>query len=292
MDAPQEFRVKPNPHDPRLTRRVAGIDQDGAPLTASVTVERPLTLYLNSREIVTMMTIGDFPDYLAVGYLLNQNMLRPGDEITAIEFDAEIDTVVVRTGHQTDFEDKLKKKTLTSGCAQGTVFGDVMESFDATRLPVDAVLRTSWLYVLLKKINTAPSLYLEAGAIHGCVLCQEDRPLIYMEDVGRHNAVDKIAGYMFLEGIESADKIFYTTGRLTSEMVIKAVQMGIPILISRSGFTAWGVELARQVGLTLIGRCRGKRFLALAGEGRIVFDADPSSVTEEPRHLRRKAATR
>ena len=292
MDAPQEFRVKPNPHDPRLTRRVAGIDQDGAPLTASVTVERPLTLYLNSREIVTMMTIGDFPDYLAVGYLLNQNMLRPGDEITAIEFDPEIDTVVVRTGHQTDFEDKLKKKTLTSGCAQGTVFGDVMESFDATRLPVDAVLRTSWLYVLLKKINTAPSLYLEAGAIHGCVLCQEDRPLIYMEDVGRHNAVDKIAGYMFLEGIESADKIFYTTGRLTSEMVIKAVQMGIPILISRSGFTAWGVELARQVGLTLIGRCRGKRFLALAGEGRIVFDADPSSVTEEPRHLRRKAATR
>ena len=158
MDAPREFLVKPNPHDPRLTRRVAGIDQDGAPLTASVTVERPLTLFLNDREIVTMMTIGDFPDYLAVGYLLNQNMLRPGDEITGIDFDDEIDTVVVRTGHKTDFEDKLKKKTLTSGCAQGTVFGDVMESFDATRLPTDAVLRTSWLYVLLKKITTAPSL--------------------------------------------------------------------------------------------------------------------------------------
>ena len=292
MNPPDEFLVKPNPHDPRLTRRVAGIDQDGAPLTTSVTVERPLTLFLNSREIVTMMTIGDFPDYLAVGYLLNQNMLGPGDEITGIDFDDEIDTVVVRTAGETDFEEKLKKKTLTSGCAQGTVFGDVMESFDATRLPADAVLRTSWLYVLLKKINTIPSLYLEAGAIHGCVLCQEDRPLVYMEDVGRHNAVDKIAGYMFLEGIESAEKIFYTTGRLTSEMVIKAVQMGIPILISRSGFTAWGVELARQVGLTLIGRCRGKRFLALAGEGRIVFDADPASVAEEPRHLRRKAATR
>src|SRR5690606_11134985 len=133
---------------------------------------------------------------------------------------------------------------------------------------------TSWLYALTRKINSAPSLYLEAGAIHGCVLCQGDRPLIYMEDVGRHNAVDKIAGYMLLKGIEPADKIFYTTGRLTSEMVIKTVQMGIPILISRSGFTAWGVELARKAGLTLIGRTRGRRFIALSGEERIIFDAD------------------
>ena len=292
MNRPDEFLVKPDPHDPRLTRRVRGVDHLGAPVVASVTVERPLTLFLNGREIVTMMTIGDFPDYLAVGYLLNQNMLGPGDQITGIEVDDEIAVVVVRTAHRTDYEEKLKKKTLTSGCAQGTVFGDVMESFDATRLPADAVLRTSWLYGLLKKINTAPSLYLEAGAIHGCVLCQADRPLVYMEDVGRHNAVDKIAGYMFLEGIESADKIFYTTGRLTSEMVIKAVQMGIPILISRSGFTAWGVELARQAGLTLIGRCRGRRFLALAGEDRVVFDAEPGEVAEEPRRVRRKAATR
>jgi FdhD protein len=237
-------------------------------------MERPLTLFLNRQEVVTMMTIGDYPKYLAVGYLLNQNMLVSKDEITGVEFDPEIDAVVVRTGHQTNFEDKLKKKTLTSGCAQGTVFGDLMERFDSTQLAKGAVLRTSWLRGLLKKINTAPSLYLEAGAIHGCVLCREDRPLIYMEDVGRHNAVDKIAGYMFLNDMTSADKIFYTTGRLTSEMVIKCVQMGIPILISRSGFTAWGVDLARQVGLTLIGRCKGKRFLALAGNERVVFDGD------------------
>jgi FdhD protein len=269
-----EFVVKPDPGDERLTRRVQGIDQDGVAVTASVTMERPLTLFLNRQEVVTMMTIGDYPKYLAVGYLLNQNMLVSKDEITGVEFDPEIDTVVVRTGHQTNFEDKLKKKTLTSGCAQGTVFGDLMERFDSTQLAKGAVLRTSWLRGLLKKINTAPSLYLEAGAIHGCVLCREDRPLIYMEDVGRHNAVDKIAGYMFLNDMTSADKIFYTTGRLTSEMVIKCVQMGIPILISRSGFTAWGVDLARQVGLTLIGRCKGKRFLALAGNERVVFDGD------------------
>ena len=199
-------------------------------------------------------------------------MLISRDEITAIDFDPEIDTVVVRTGDQTNFEDKLKKKTLTSGCAQGTVFGDLMERFDSVELAKGAVLRTSWLRSLLKKINTAPSLYLEAGAIHGCVLCQEDRPLVYMEDVGRHNAVDKIAGYMFLNDMTGDDKIFYTTGRLTSEMVIKCVQMAIPILISRSGFTAWGVDLARQAGLTLIGRCKGKRFLTLAGNERVLFD--------------------
>ena len=285
-----EFIITPDPNDPRLTERVSGTDHDGKPITTSVTVERPLTLFLNGREIVTMMTIGDYPEYLAVGYLVNQNMLGPDDTVTGIDYDDDIDTVVVRTAHETDFEDKLTKKTLTSGCAQGTVFGDVMESFETVTLPADAVLRTSWLYALLKKINTAPSLYLEAGAIHGCVLCQEDRPLLYMEDVGRHNAVDKIAGYMFLEGMDGGDKIFYTTGRLTSEMVIKTVQMGIPILTSRSGFTAWGVDLARQIGLTLIGRCRGRRFVTLAGEDRIVHDADPSAVADEPTRLRRKGS--
>jgi len=285
-----EFLIAPDPKDARLTERVSGTDHDGNPITTSVTVERPLTLFLNGREIVTMMTIGDYPEYLAVGYLVNQNMLSPGDEITGIDYDDDIDTVVVRTAHETNFEDKLTKKTLTSGCAQGTVFGDVMESFESIDLPSEAVLRTSWLYALLKKINTAPSLYLEAGAIHGCVLCQEDRPLLYMEDVGRHNAVDKIAGYMFMEGMTGGDKIFYTTGRLTSEMVIKTVQMGIPILTSRSGFTAWGVELARDVGLTLIGRCRGRRFVALAGEERIIHDADPGAVEDEPARQRRKGS--
>src|ERR1700732_2145746 len=286
----QEFTRRPGPDDPRLTSRVDGIDQDGRQIETAVVTERPLTLFLNGREIVTMMTIGDHPDYLGVGYLLNQNMLRPDDRIVAVDYDDEIETVVVRTERETDFEDKLKKKTLTSGCAQGTVFGDLMERFDEVRLDPTAILRPSCLYALTRKINTAPSLYLAAGAIHGCVLCEEDRPLLYMEDVGRHNAIDKIAGYMGLNHISPAGEIFYTTGRLTSEMVIKTVQMGIPILISRSGFTAWGVDLARQAGLTLIGRAKGKRFVALAGSERIVFDGDLRSVDDEHPRLTRKAS--
>ena len=285
-----EFTVTPDPEDPRLTRAVSGIDHEGRRVETRVVVERPLTLFLNGQEIVTMMTIGDHPEFLAVGYLINQNMLRPDDEITRVDYDDDIETVVVRTARATNFEEKLKKKTLTSGCAQGTVFGDLMERFDQVRLPEDAVLRTSWLYALTKKVNTAPSLYLAAGAIHGCVLCEEDRPLVYMEDVGRHNAIDKIAGYMALNDVSAEGKIFYTTGRLTSEMVIKTVQMGIPILISRSGFTAWGVELARQAGLTLIGRARGKRFVALSGENRIVFDGDPATAAEESDMHQRKAS--
>jgi len=282
------FLLRPDPDDPRLTRRVPGIDQDGRPIETVVVVERPLTLFLNGQEIVTMMTIGDHPDYLAVGYLLNQNMLRPDDRIEAIEHDDELGVVVVRTARKTDYEKKLRKKTLTSGCAQGTVFGDLMEKFDTITLDPAAELRTSWLYSLSRQINTAPSLYLAAGAIHGCVLCEADRPLAYVEDVGRHNAIDKIAGYMHLEGIGPAGKIFYTTGRLTSEMVIKTVQMRIPILISRSGFTAWGVELARRANLTLIGRAKGRRFVALAGEGRIRFDADMAAVGDEPGRHQRK----
>src|SRR5690348_2606096 len=286
----KEFAVRPDPDDPRLTSRVEGIDHEGNRITTAVVTERPLNLFLNRREIVTMMTIGDHSDYLAVGYLLNQNMLAPEDRVIGVDYDEEIDTVVVRTDRETDFEDKLKKKTLTSGCAQGTVFGDLMERFEEVRLDPTAILKTSWLYELTHKINTAPSLYLAAGAIHGCVLCEEDRPLLYMEDVGRHNAVDKIAGYMHLYGVSPAGKSFYTTGRLTSEMVIKTVQMGIPILISRSGFTAWGVDLARQAGLTLIGRAKGKRFVALAGSERIVFDSDPRTIAAEHPRLSRKAS--
>jgi len=286
----REFEVRPAPDDPRLTRAVEGVDHAGKPASALVPMERPLTLYLNGQEIVTMMTIGDFPDYLAVGYLLNQNMLKPGDEIVKVDYDEEIETVVVRTKTKTDFEEKLKKKTLTSGCAQGTVFGDMMERFDDIVLPREARIKTSWLYALARKINTEPSLYLAAGAIHGCVLCEEDRPLVYMEDVGRHNAIDKIAGWMHMKGVSPEGKLFYTTGRLTSEMVIKCVQMRIPILISRSGFTAWGVELARKANLTLIGRARGKRFLAVSGAERIVYDASPSDVEDEGRAMRRKGA--
>ena len=285
-----DYIVKPNPGDARLTERIVGVDQNGDVAETSVVVERPLTLFLNKQEIVTMMTIGDYPDYLAVGYLINQNMLAIEDEILGIDYDEEIEVVVVRTNRETDFEDKLRKKTLTSGCAQGTAFGDLMEKFEDTTLSQDAVLKTSWLYALTKTINTTPSLYLEAGAIHGCVLAEGENPLLYMEDVGRHNAIDKIAGYMALKGIMPANKIFYTTGRLTSEMVIKTVQMGIPILVSRSGFTVWGVELARQAGLTLIGRARGRRFVALSGENRIVYDIDPADVPDEPKKLQRKAA--
>jgi FdhD protein len=286
---PTTYRVQPNPDDPRLTQAVVGVNEAGQPVETRVTVERALTLYLNSREIVTMMTIGDHPEELAIGYLLNQNMLKPGDTVTGVDYDEDLEVVVVRTAEETNFEDKLRKKTLTSGCAQGTAFGDFMEQIGEVRLPPDP-FRTSWLYRLTSQINQTPSLYLEAGAIHGCVLSEEDRPLVYMEDVGRHNAVDKIAGWMFRNGVSGAGKSFYTTGRLTSEMVIKTARMGIPVLVSRSGFTAWGVDLARQIGMTLIGRARGKRFVALAGQERIQFDQDLAYVVEESAKSRRKGA--
>jgi FdhD protein len=233
------------------------------------------------------MTIGDYPEYLALGFLRNQHMLRPDEEITGVDYDEELEVVVVRTTRATDYEDKLQRKTRTSGCAVGTVFGDMMEGLSDVKL-ADTPVRTSWLYALSAKINRTPSLYLEAGAIHGTVLCQGDRPLVYMEDVGRHNAVDKIAGWMLSERVPAADKILYTTGRLTSEMVIKTAMMGIPVLASRSGFTAWGVEIAQEVGLTLIGRMKGKRFVCLSGEGRLIRDADPDQIAEEPKRSGRK----
>jgi len=244
------FVIAPIPDAPRLTRAVTGTDQYGKPVDLRVVEERPLTIYLNSQEIVTAMTIGDYPEYLALGFL---------------------------------------KKTRTSGCAVGTVFGDMMEGLEGLVLP-DTNVRTSDLYALAAIINRTPSLYLEAGAIHGSTLCQGARPLVYMEDVGRHNAVDKIAGWMLSEGVDAADKVMYTTGRLTSEMVIKCALMGIPVLASRSGFTAWGVEIAQQVGLTLIGRMKGQRFVCLAGEHRLIRDADPAQVADEPRKSGRKGA--
>jgi FdhD protein len=283
--------ILPDPHDPRLTERVAGTDQTGAKVEINVPVERPLTLYLNAQEIVTMMTIGDYPEYLALGYLLNQNMLKYDDVVTGVEYHDDLEVVVVRTEHHTNFEQKLKKRTQTSGCAQGTAFGDLLEAIENVALP-KAELKTSWLYQMTQAINTTPSLYLEAGAIHGCVLCKEGTPICYTEDVGRHNAVDKIAGWIYCHDVDPADKILYTTGRLTSEMVIKTVRMGIPILVSRSGFTAWGVDLARQVGLTLVGRARGKRFIALSGAERLVYDQSLDYVEEESARHRRKGEGR
>jgi len=282
-----EYLIAPDLARQGLTRSVDGRDQFGAQVSLSVVEERPLTIYLNSREIVTAMTIGDYPEYLALGFLRNQRMLTDADRVTRVDYDAELETVVVRTQVETDHEEKLKKKTRTSGCAVGTVFGDMMEGLEGVQLP-QVQVRTSWLYALAARINTTPSLYLEAGAIHGTVLCHQDKPLVYMEDVGRHNAVDKIAGWMMSEKVPAADKILYTTGRLTSEMVIKTALMGIPVLASRSGFTAWGVDIARQVGLTLVGRMRGRRFVCLAGEARLIRDADPALVAEEGRKSGRK----
>ena len=284
-----QYLIAPDPNRHDLTRGVAGVDEFGIRGPINVVEERPLTIFLNGQEIVTAMTIGDYPEYLALGFLRNQSMLQDEEVITGVDFDADLETVVVRTDGQTTYEEKLKKKTRTSGCAVGTVFGDMMEGLDNLQLPATEV-RTSWLYALANIINRTPSLYLEAGAIHGSVLCEKDRPLVYMEDVGRHNAVDKIAGWMLSEGVKGGDKILYTTGRLTSEMVIKCAHMGIPVLASRSGFTAWGVDIARQVDLTLIGRMRGRRYHCLSGEQRLVRDADPNAVAHEDKKHRRKGA--
>lgn len=289
MGNEQDYIIAPDPKAVGLTRSVVGIDQFGAEVELPVIEERPLTIYLNSQEIVTAMTIGDHPDYLALGFLRNQGMVSAADVVTGIDYDEELSVVVVRTERETNHEEKLQKKTRTSGCAVGTVFGDMMEGLEGLTLPASKI-KTSELYALAARINTTPSLYLEAGAIHGTVLCQGARPLAYMEDVGRHNAVDKVAGWMALNGVSPDDKTLYTTGRLTSEMVIKTALMGIPALASRSGFTAWGVEIANQVGLTLIGRMRGQRFTCLAGAERLIWDADVNSVADDPKKSRRKSA--
>ncbi|MFK7867231.1 MAG: formate dehydrogenase accessory sulfurtransferase FdhD [Alphaproteobacteria bacterium] len=269
--AANDWVIPPNLTDHRLKSSIKGMDHHGNSLNLNIIHERAISLFLNGQEIITNMTIGDYPEYLAVGYLHNQRMLKPHERITAVEYDDELSLVVVRTDSPSDYEQKLKKKIHTSGCAQGTLFGDVMDDFDKIQIPLDEnqQLDKVKLYNLIKIIALTPSLYLEVGAIHGCVLASHDRPLVYMEDVGRHNAVDKIAGYMAINHISGDDKILYTTGRLTSEMVIKSVLMDIPIVVSRSGFTAFGVELARKANLTLIGRARGERFMVLSAPDRI-----------------------
>ena len=270
-ETPDSLIVAPDPGAAGLTARVTARDADGAAVALDVVEERPLTIYLNAREIVTAMTVGDHPEWLGLGFLVNQRMVRPEDEVTGIDHDPELGVVVVRTAQETNHEARLARATRTSGCAVGTVFGDMMEGLDGLRLPPLA-LPVSELHAMSRAIARTPSLYLAAGAIHGTCLCRAGAPLAYFEDVGRHNAVDKLAGWMRLTGTGAADKAMYTTGRLTSEMVIKCAQMGIPALVSRSGFTAWGVRIAREVGLTVVGRLKGRRFLCVSGADRLVWD--------------------
>ena len=272
MNTTNSLILQPNIDDNKLTKKVSGINELNEPIDIDVVTEKPLTIYLNSQEIVTTMTLGDMPKELSVGYLLNQNMINRKDVIEDIDYDEDIDVVIVRTKRKTNYEKKLSKKIRTSGCAVGTVYGDMMEIFYDIKLNDETKIKSSWMRKISKNIIEVPSLYLKAGAIHGCALCLNDNILAYVEDVGRHNAVDKIAGWMFLNNIEGNDKIFYTTGRLTSEMIIKTVQMEIPILLSRSGFTESGVNLANEANLSLIGRMKGKRFILLSGRHRVIYD--------------------
>jgi len=271
MARQKKYLVSPNIQDDTLTQKVSGKDHDNKLINTTVIKEDSLTIFLNNQEIVTLMCINDQPKNLAIGYLLNQNMIQNNEKIKSIDYEKELGVIVVRTNTKTNFEKILRKKVTTSGCAQGTIFGNIYEEIKKIKIKSKAIIKHEWIYEISKKINLTPSLYLEAGAVHGCVINDKNQPMIYMEDVGRHNAVDKIAGYMFLKKINADDKIFYTTGRLTSEMIIKTVKMGIPILISRSGFTSWGVELAKQTNLTLIGRAKGKKYIILSGHHRVKY---------------------
>lgn len=271
MTRQKKYLISPDIQDYTLTQKISGKDQDNKLINTKVVKEGSLTIFLNNQEIVTLMCIVDQPKNLAIGYLLNQNMIKNHEKIKSIDYEEEIGVIVIRTNTKTNFEKLLKKKVTTSGCAQGTIFGNIYEEIKKIKIKSKTTINHEWIYDISKKVNLTPSLYLEAGAVHGCVISDKNNPIIYMEDVGRHNAVDKIAGYMFLKKIKAEDKIFYTTGRLTSEMVIKTVKMGIPILISRSGFTSWGVELAKETNLTLIGRAKGKRYIVLSGNHRIKY---------------------
>ena len=265
----KKYLISPNISDDTLTQEIEGKDQDNNNKIIKVIKEESLTIFLNNQEIVTLMCINDYPEYLAVGYLLNQNMIKEKEKIKTIKYDQEFNLIVIKTNTKTNYEKILKKKVTTSGCAQGTIFGNIYEEIKKIKIKSKLKIEHKWIYEISKKINLTPSLYLKAGAVHGCVICEKNKPIIYMEDVGRHNAVDKIAGYMFLKKINAKNKIFYTTGRLTSEMIIKTVKMGMPILVSRSGFTSWGVNLAQKTNLTLIGRAKGKKYITLSGHHRI-----------------------
>jgi FdhD protein len=250
---------------------VDAVDERGERVPTSIAGEHPLTVYVDKREIVTLMTLGHAPEALVIGYLRNQRLVQSIDEIESVQVDWETNSAAVVTRQKIDIEEKTKKRTVTTGCGQGTVFGDLMEEIDQVVLPNNVFLQDTRLFRLLDNVRRHETIYKQAGAVHGCALATlEGEILMFVEDVGRHNAVDAIAGFMWLDGIEGADKVFYTTGRLTSEMVIKCTQMRIPFLVSRSGLTHMGHEIAKRVGLTMLGRASGKHYLAFTGAERLV----------------------
>ncbi|HBI70726.1 MAG TPA: sulfurtransferase FdhD [Massilia sp.] len=260
----------------RLTHDVEALDERGRRSTLSIPAERPLTVYVDKRELVTLMTLGGAPEALTLGYLRNQRLVRSIEEVVSVQVDWSVDAVAVvtRNGIQ-GVEERTAKKVVTTGCGQGSVFGGLMDEVDQITLPPDARLPQSVVYRIVETIRTQQSIYKQAGSVHGCALFSNTGELLYfVEDVGRHNAVDAIAGLMWLEGMEGADKVFYTTGRLTSEMVIKGAQMGIPFLLSRSGTTQMGHMVAEKVGMSLLARCSGRHFLLLAGQERLVFQPE------------------
>jgi FdhD protein len=253
------------------TFEVEAYNERGEMVPTAVAGEHALTLYLDKREIVTLMTLGHAPEALAIGYLRNQRLADSIDDIAAVQVDWETDSVAITSRKKRDLRSRLKKKTVTTGCGQGTVFGDLMEEIDSVRLRDDVRLADTDLYVLLEKVRRHETIYKQAGAVHGCALATTAGDiLMFVEDVGRHNAVDAIAGFMWLDGIDGSDKVFYTTGRLTSEMVIKCAQMRIPFLVSRSGLTHMGHEIAKKVGITMLGRASGRHYLAFTGRERLV----------------------
>jgi FdhD protein len=256
------------------TQAVLAIDEYQNTREFHVAEERALTIYIDSYEIVTLMTLGTQPEMLALGYLKNQGLIKNLSEIKSIQVDWDVNAVAVTTFEdRDDWKDKLGPRIVTTGCGQGTVFGDIMEHLDALDLK-SIKIKQSGLYSLLKNLNVYNDVYKNAGAVHGCALCHDTEPLIFIEDVGRHNAVDAIAGKMWLDGISGNDKIFYTTGRLTSEMVIKVAQMEIPVLLSRSGITKMGLNLARDMNITLLSRAKSKHFLIYNGSENIEFDIE------------------
>jgi FdhD protein len=262
------------------TFTVEAVDENGVTQPTPIAGEHPLTLYVDRQEILTLMTLGAAPEALVIGYLRNQRLVESIDDIVSVQVDWEVNAAVVTTRHGlTDLEEKMKKRTQTTGCGQGTVFGELMEDIESIHLPEGARLDEATLFALLNNVRIHESIYKQAGAVHGCALARGAEILTFVEDVGRHNAVDAIAGWMWLEGIDGADKVFYTTGRLTSEMVIKAAQMGIPFLVSRSGLTQMGYEIAQTTGITMIGRAVGKHFLLFTGEERFVRKAAAAAVS-------------